>query len=78
MSQATLGGAYRNSNLFSNYYLEERVYGLDAWDCDEAAQEAFDALRELYATEGGTVADYDEDNLRNRWIDEIVEDAVGD
>ncbi|WP_254823921.1 Eco57I restriction-modification methylase domain-containing protein [Haloglomus halophilum] len=73
MSQATLGGVYRNSNLFSNYYLDEKVYALDAWDCDEAAQDAFDALQELYTTEGGTVADYDEDNLRSRWIDEVLE-----
>ena len=36
MSQATLGSSpYRNSNLFSGYYLDERVDDLDAWDCGE-------------------------------------------
>lgn len=47
MSQATLSaGAYRNANLFSAHYLDERIDGLDAWDCDAAAREAFDALCE--------------------------------
>jgi type I restriction-modification system DNA methylase subunit len=76
MSQATLGGAYRNSNLFSNYYLDEKVYGLDAWDCDEEAQAALDSLRELYAAEGSAVEAYDEDNLRSRWVDEVL-DVLG-
>ena len=53
MSQATLGSdPYRNSNLFSAYYLDERVGDLDAWDCDVEAQEAFDEIvYELYGLE---------------------------
>ncbi|WP_272948293.1 hypothetical protein [Halobacterium hubeiense] len=36
MSQATLGSTpYQNSNLFSGYYLDERIAGLDGWDCDD-------------------------------------------
>ena len=36
MSQATLGsGSYRNSNLFSGYYLDERVDDLDDWESDD-------------------------------------------
>lgn len=46
MSQATLGSApYQNSNLFSGYYLDERIYDLDGWDCDEEAEAAFEDLK---------------------------------
>lgn len=48
MNQATLGGApYRNSGLFSGYYLDERVDDLDGWDYDDEAHEAFEELQRL-------------------------------
>jgi hypothetical protein len=72
MSQATLPGRYRNSNLFSGYYLDERVFGLDEWDCDEAAEQAFEELQALYEAERGTLESYDEDPLRRHWIDEVL------
>lgn len=55
MSQATLSGGYHNSNLFSKYYLDERVYDLDAWDCDEEAREVFE---ELSPAQSGTCSQY--------------------
>lgn len=73
MSQATLPGPYRNSNLFSGYYLDERVYGLDAWNCDAEAREAFETIRELYETERDALESYDESPLREHWIDEVLE-----
>ncbi|EMA38925.1 putative restriction/modification enzyme [Halococcus morrhuae DSM 1307] len=72
MSQATLPGRYRNSNLFSGYYLDERVFGLDEWDCDGAAEQAFEELQALYEAERGTLESYDEDPLRRHWIDEVL------
>ncbi|GAA0455040.1 BREX-1 system adenine-specific DNA-methyltransferase PglX [Halococcus dombrowskii] len=72
MSQATLPGRYRNSNLFSGYYLDERVFGLDEWDCDEAAEQAFEKLQALYEAERDTLESYDEDPLRRHWIDEVL------
>lgn len=64
MSQATLGsGPYRNSNLFSGYYLDERVADLDAWDCDEEAAEAFEQIRNLWDKEGTLLPSYNEDEL---------------
>ncbi|EMA53191.1 Eco57I restriction-modification methylase domain-containing protein [Halococcus salifodinae] len=72
MSQATLPGRYRNSNLFSGYYLDERVFGLDEWDCDEEAEQAFEELQALYEAEQGTLESYDEDPLRQHWIDEVL------
>ena len=72
MSQATLPGRYRNSNLFSGYYLDERVFGLDEWDCDEEAEQAFEELQALYDAEQGTLESYDEDPLRRHWIDEVL------
>ena len=76
MSQATLpSGKYHNSNLFSGYYLDERVYALDAWDCDDDAHEAFETVRDLYESEKD-LGNYDEAQLRNFWIDEVL-DALG-
>ena len=73
MSQATLGSApYRNSDLFSGYYLDERVDDLDTWDCDEEAREALDELRQLWEYEGELVASYKEDELLDSWIDEVL------
>jgi hypothetical protein len=72
MSQATLSGTYYNSNLFSNYYLDERIYGLEAWDCDDEAIEALESLRDLWAVEGQAVTAYNEDQLLDLWIDEVL------
>jgi hypothetical protein len=77
MSQATLQTApYHNSNLFSGYYLDERVDDLDPWDCDEDAREALEALQELWELEGDLVASYKEDELLDSWIDEVI-DTLG-
>ncbi|GAA0217332.1 Eco57I restriction-modification methylase domain-containing protein [Halobaculum roseum] len=77
MSQATLGATpYHNSDLFSGYYLDERVDDLDAWDCDEEAQAAFEELHHLWELEGELVASYKEDELLDSWIDEVL-DVLG-
>jgi type I restriction-modification system DNA methylase subunit len=74
MSQATLGsGPYRNSNLFSGYYLDERVSDLDAWDCDAEAEEAFEQIRDLWDKEGTLLPSYNEDELIDTWIADIVD-----
>jgi type I restriction-modification system DNA methylase subunit len=74
MSQATLGsGPYRNSNLFSGYYLDERVGDLDAWDCDEEAEKAFEQIRDLWNREGTLLPSYKEDELIDTWIAEILD-----
>ncbi|SEP26978.1 hypothetical protein SAMN04487948_1301 [Halogranum amylolyticum] len=77
MSQATLGSTvYRNSNLFSGYYLDERVDDLDVWECDEEAEAAFEELQQLWELEGELVASYNEDELLTSWIDEVL-DVLG-
>ena len=74
MSQATIGsGPYRNSNLFSGYYLDERVGDLDAWDCDEEAEEAFEQIRDLWNKEGTLLSSYNEDELIDTWVAEVVD-----
>nr|WP_202593986.1 hypothetical protein [Halorubrum halophilum] len=74
MSQATLGsGPYRNSSLFSGYYLDERVADLDAWDCDEEAEEAFEQIRDLWNQEGALLPSYKEDELIDTWIAEVLD-----
>ncbi|WP_323677368.1 TaqI-like C-terminal specificity domain-containing protein [Halorubellus sp. PRR65] len=73
MSQATLSSApYLNSNLFSGYYLDERIDDLDAWECDDDAEAAFQELQDLWALEGELVAGYKEDELLDSWIDEVL------
>ena len=77
MSQATLGsGPYRNSSLFSGYYLDERVADLDAWDCDAAAAAAFEEIRERWEREGALLSSYNEDELIDTWIVEVL-DVLG-
>ncbi|KPN29569.1 hypothetical protein SY89_00283 [Halolamina pelagica] len=77
MSQSTLGSTpYRNSDLFSGYYLQERVDDLDEWDCDAEAEAVFKELRSLWESEGGLVSGYNEDTLLGSWIDEVL-DALG-
>jgi len=77
MSQATLGSPpYRNSNLFSGYYLDERIADLDGWDCDDDAREALDDLQTLWDLEGSLVDSYKEDELLDEWIDEVL-DVLG-
>ncbi|SFR47617.1 Eco57I restriction-modification methylase domain-containing protein [Halorubrum sodomense] len=74
MSQATLGsGPYRNSSLFSGYYLDERVADLDAWDCDAEAEEAFEQIRDLWNREGALLPSYKEDELIDTWIAEVLD-----
>ncbi|GAA0530934.1 TaqI-like C-terminal specificity domain-containing protein [Halorubrum ejinorense] len=74
MSQATIGsGPYRNSNLFSGYYLDERVADLDDWESDDEAEAAFEALRELWELEGEYVASHGEDELIDQWIGEVLD-----
>jgi hypothetical protein len=43
---------YVNSNLFSSFYLRERLDDLDAWDCDPEVKEVFEGLQELYRVKG--------------------------
>ncbi|SHG77724.1 Eco57I restriction-modification methylase domain-containing protein [Halobaculum gomorrense] len=73
MSQATLGPEpYRNSSLFSGYYLDERVADRDAWDCDEEAEAAFQALQTLWEDEKSLVGGYNESTLLSQWIDKVL------
>ncbi|QIO21733.1 Eco57I restriction-modification methylase domain-containing protein [Haloarcula sp. JP-L23] len=74
MSQATLGSTpYRNSSLFSGYYLDERIDDLEEWECDDEAQEAFEALQHLWDLEGELVSSYKEDELLDSWIDDVLD-----
>jgi hypothetical protein len=77
MSQATLGRTpYRNSDLFAGYYLDERIDDLEGWDCDSEAENAFEALRELWGREGELGSGYKEDELLKAWIDRVL-DVLG-
>ncbi|WP_417373275.1 hypothetical protein [Haloferax chudinovii] len=74
MSQATLSQTpYLNSNLFSGYYLDERVDDLDEWECDEEARRVFEELRSLYDLERELVDSYKEDELLDSWVDEVLD-----
>jgi hypothetical protein len=64
---------YVNSNLFSSYYLRERVDDLDAWDCDPEVKEVFEGLQELYQVEGEYLPGLKEDPLIDAWINPVLE-----
>jgi type I restriction-modification system DNA methylase subunit len=73
MTQTAISGDYYNANLFSNYYLDERIYGLDEWDCDGAAREAMEELQDLYERERDQFAGRKEDQHISRWIEPVLE-----
>ncbi len=74
MTQATLEKLpFHNSNLFSAYYLSERLRDRSEWDCDEDAREALDDLTELYELEKDLLPSYKEDALIDSWIDEVLD-----
>ncbi|WP_363467516.1 Eco57I restriction-modification methylase domain-containing protein [Halogeometricum borinquense] len=77
MSQATFSaGPTLISNLFSSHYLDERIYDLDEWDCDDEAEIAFEELQSLWEAECELVDSYKEDELLDSWIDEVL-DVLG-
>ncbi|MDZ7745277.1 MAG: hypothetical protein U5K28_01645 [Halobacteriales archaeon] len=73
MTQTAISGDYYNANLFSNYYLDERIYGLDEWDCDEQARTAMEELQTLYERERGQFEGRKEDQHISRWIAPVLE-----
>src|SRR6056297_495711 len=77
MSQSTLTRTpYRNSNLFTDHYLKERIDELDAWEQADGVEAAFDRLQTLYETEGQLVEGQKEDSLVDKWIDPVL-DVLG-
>lgn len=73
MSQATLiDRPYVNSNLFSGYYLDERVHQLESWEENEGVKDTYNQLQELYTKEQDLLDTYNEDNLLDKWIDEVL------
>ena len=64
MSQAASSSSpYRNSGLFSGYYLEDRIDDLDGWECDDEAEAAFAELSDLWGSEGDLLPFYKEVEL---------------
>jgi hypothetical protein len=77
MSQAASNTSpYRNSGLFSGYYLDDRIDDLDEWECDDEAEAAFAKLNDLWESEGDLLPSYKEDELLGSWIDKIL-DVLG-
>ncbi|MDY6775351.1 MAG: N-6 DNA methylase, partial [Halobacteria archaeon] len=74
MAQTTIERRpYDNSELFSSYYLDERIQGRDEWDCDEDAEEVMEEIQNLYEDESPVVEGYKEDALIDNWIDGVLE-----
>jgi len=73
MSQTTISSKpYINQGLFLDEYLKNTVPETDQWDCDEEAEEAFEALKSLWEEEQDVVDSYLEDELQGAWIDEVI------
>ena len=70
---------HRNSYLFSNYYLNERLTHRDDWALDEAeTRAAFEALRQQWRdfSANGTHAKLNESQTEQRWVRPVLE-ALG-
>ena len=70
---------HRNSYLFSNYYLDERLTHRDDWALDEAeTRAAFEALRQQWRdfSANGTHAKLNESQTEQRWVRPVLE-ALG-
>ncbi|WP_115862419.1 Eco57I restriction-modification methylase domain-containing protein [Halorussus litoreus] len=77
MSQSTLSRKpYRNSNLFTDHYLKERIDELDEWESAEGVEAVFEQLQSLYEKESGLAAGQNEDALIDAWIDPVL-DVLG-
>jgi hypothetical protein len=72
-SQTTLGSKpFTNSWLFTDHYLESKVPETDQWNCDQEAEEAFEALKKHWGKEQDIVNSYIENELQGAWIDEVI------
>ncbi len=74
MTQTTLEELpFHNSNLFSSYYLSERLPERSEWECDEDARKVLEEITELYEVEKDLLPSYKEDALIDSWIDEVLD-----
>jgi type I restriction-modification system DNA methylase subunit len=74
MSQSTLSeNPFHNSNLFTDYYLENNLTQRDEWEEAEGVEAVFEELTDLYEKEGELVAGKNEDALLDQWIDQVLE-----
>ncbi|ERH11388.1 MAG: type I restriction-modification system methyltransferase subunit [halophilic archaeon J07HB67] len=73
MSRATPGDTpYRNAELFTNYYLDNRVQELDEWRVDEESKATFSRLQSVWDRERELVDDYTEGELLDAWIEPVL------
>ncbi|MDP2766642.1 MAG: N-6 DNA methylase, partial [Candidatus Methanoperedens sp.] len=85
MAQTTLNPIYYNRNLFSNYYLDNKVKTRSEWEKDYHI-EAFSKIKKLYDEERESFENFNEAQLIKHFLDPIfkillfeseVEEAAG-
>jgi len=70
MSQETR--PFRNSNLFSNHYLEKLVQESPEWREAEGLREAFTAIKEQYERKARVLENYNESQLEESFIRPVL------
>ncbi|KXB05961.1 hypothetical protein AKJ51_04420, partial [candidate division MSBL1 archaeon SCGC-AAA382A20] len=65
---------YRNKNLFSAHYLDEKLEKLDEWSENEKARKAYEEIKELYERKKERIRTYtsEEANLEKEFIRPIL------
>ena len=63
---------FKNSNLFSNHYLEKLIKGSPEWRQEAGLAEAFAGIKELYEKKARVLENYNESQLEENFIRPVL------
>ncbi len=63
---------FKNSNLFSNHYLEKLVKDSPEWQDEAGLAEAFARIKELYLRKARVLENYNESQLEENFIRPVL------
>jgi hypothetical protein len=63
---------FKNSNLFSNHYLEKLIKDSPEWREEAAHAEAFASVKELYLRKARVLENYNESQLEENFIRPVL------
>lgn len=63
---------FRNSNLFSNHYLEKLVQSSPEWREEDSLKEAKAAIKQLYEHKARVLENYNESQLEENFIRPVL------
>lgn len=66
--------SYRNSNIFSNHFLQNRVINLEEWKQDLNVEKVFNKIKEIYKDQKELLKKYNEHQLEDNFIKPIFKE----